>query len=227
MAFRLKLDFPNVVQVMRELGTDAAKAQTRAMGAIVDGWKGDIRALVKQNFRRTPPHAKRAGLNYEKSFQGDSFPSKRSRKNSFQPAGFLQAKADFAQVFEEGGSVSGGRRRKYLAIALPGAKRLKLDYQHKNRFTKASNVEKADRLYGPLRPIPAAGGNTVLAASARNIARAGLRPRGKKRTFVPLFLLVRRVRLPKKLSFLAFAQKWLNRLPEYTEREVRRVQGKD
>lgn len=227
MALRLKLDFPNVAQVMRELGTDAAKAQTRAMGAVVDGWKGDIRSLVKQNFRRTPGHAKRAGLNYEKSFQGDSYPSKRSRKVSFQPAGFLQAKADFARVFEDGDTITGGKRRKYLAIALSGAKKLKLDYQQKRRYTKASNVEKADRLFGPLRQIPTKGGDFILAANARAVAKAGLRPRGKKRDFVPLFLMLRRVALPKKLNFVALAKRWLNRLPEYTEREVRRAQGRD
>jgi hypothetical protein len=226
MSLKLKLDFPNAAQVMRDLGTDAAKAQTRAMAAVVDGWKGDIRPLVRQNFRRTPGHAKRAGLNYEKSFQGDTYPSKKSRKVSFQPAGFLQAKADFARIFEDGGTVEGGKTRKYLAIALPGARKLKLDYQQKRRFTKSSNVEKADRLYGPLRPIPASGGGLVLAADARNVARAGLRPRGKKRDFVPLFLLVKRVRLPKKLSFIRLAQLWLNRLPAETEREVARIQGR-
>ena len=225
MAFRLKIDFPDAAKVLWDLGTDAAKAQTRAMAAVVDGWKTQIRGVVRQNFRRTPGHAKRAGLNFEKSFQGDSYPTKRSRKVSYQPAGFLQAKADFAESFEEGKAISGGRFRKYLAIALPGAKRLKLDYQQKRRFTKASNVEKADRLYGPLRPIPAEGG-LVLAADARSVAKAGLRPRGKKRDFVPLFLLLRRVILPKKISFVRTAQIWLNRLPEITEREVAKIQGK-
>lgn len=232
MALRLSLDFPNFAKVMREVGTDAAKAQTRAMGGVVEGWKKDIRGLVAQNFRRTPPHARKAGLNFPKSFQGDSYPSKRSRKVSFQPAGFLQAKARFAEIFEDGGSVE-PRRRKYLAIALPAAKRLKLDYSYHDRgaglrFSKRSGVEAVigDLKYGVSRTIPLPGGNKMIAVDAAGVAKRGIRPRGKKRDFVPLFLLVRRVRAPKKLSFVRLAQLWLNRLPHYTEREVARLQGR-
>lgn len=242
MALKLMVKFPDIRKEMAELGTSGAKAQTLAMGEVVEGWKGQIRGVVRQNFKRTPPHARARGLNFEKSFQGESFPSKRSRKASFNPAGFLVAKARFASVFEEGAGVD-ARSKKYLAIALPAAKKLGFDYGERHSgfsgrsyFGKQSQVERADQLYGPLRPIPAKGGDIILAASTagglsggaiarvrkvgRGKARASVAKARGKRDFVPLFLLIKRVVLPKKISFVRIAEIWLNKLPRITERIV-------
>lgn len=237
MPIRLKIQFPDFRDLMKQLGQDAATAQTRAMADVVAGWKGEIRPLVKANFQRTPPYARARGLNYEKSFQGSSYPSK--GKVSADPAGFLIAKADFAQVFEDGGS-SRPKSRRYLAIPLAGAKKLGLDYgpSKSNRLSKRSLVEEAERRFGALRPIRSKAGNTILAADTHGKAKGGFlgtvlggkvkiaKARGKKRDFVPLFVLVRSVRLPKKLNFVALAQKWLNRLPDFTEKRAAELLAK-
>jgi hypothetical protein len=127
MPVRLKVDFPDAAAVFKQLGLTGALAMTKAMAEIVDGWKAEIRAAVRQNFKSTPGKARRLGLNFEKSFQGTPFPEKKKRKVSFHPAGFLNAKANFAEIFETGGAVS-PRGSKYLAIALPAARKLNLDY---------------------------------------------------------------------------------------------------
>jgi hypothetical protein len=235
MPIRLKLDFPNVVEVMRQLGTSAATAQTRAMADVVDGWKVDIRQLVKANFKRTPAAAKRRGLNFEKSFQGTAYP--RKGKASFDPAGFLNAKANFAEVFEDGGTSA--PKGRYLAIALPAAKKLGLDYDPSSgHLQKRSMVEAAEARFGKLRPIPSKAGNIVLAADTLGKRRGGsiaqytagkfsqVRARGKKRDFIPLFVLVKSVRLPKKLRFVEIAQRWLNRLPAFTEKRAAEIMAK-
>lgn len=222
MAVKLTLEFPGVVPVLESVGTDASKSLTRGMERVVNSWKKEIRAAVKAGFKRTPIHAKRRGLNFEKSFQGTTFPTRKSKKFSFNPAGFLYAKAAFAESFEEGDTITAGRRRKYLAIALRGAKKLKLDYKETGRggYGKRSAVEEASANYGPLRPVPTKSGDIILAASADRVASAGLKPRGRKRNFVPLFLLVKRVKVPKRLSFIRFAQRALDRLPRETTKEI-------
>ena len=233
MPVRIKISFPNLPNIMRQLGTAAATAQTKAMADVVEGWKTDIRALVRENFKRTPPAARKRGLNFEKSFQGTTFP--RKGKASFDPAGFLAAKADFAQVFEEGGRSQA--RGRYLAIALPAAKKLGLDYDGSTgHLRKRSMVEAAEKRFGALRPIKSKAGNIVLAVStgAKGGSRGArvngkfvsVKARGKKRDFIPLFVLVKLVRLPKKLRFVYLAQKWLNRLPAFTEQRAAEIMAK-
>lgn len=236
MPVRLKISFPNFKDIMKQLGTDAATAQTKAMADVVNGWKTDVRAQVKANFKRTPPNARARGLNFEKSFQGSSFPSR--GKVSADPAGFLIAKADFAEVFEEGGSSHAKRR--YLAIPLAGAKKLGLDYgpSPSNRLSKRSMVEAAEARFGKLRPIKSKAGNIILAADTHAQAKGGflgglvggkiqtVKARGKKRDFIPLFVLVKSVRLPRSLHFVQLAQKWLNRLPGLTEKRAAELLAK-
>jgi hypothetical protein len=143
MPVRLKVDFPDAAAVFKQLGLTGAVALTRAMGEIVDGWKAEIRAAVRQNFKSTPAKARKLGLNFEKSFQGTQFPEKKRRKVSFHPAGFLNAKADFAEIFETGGPV-GPRHGKYLAIALPAARKLGLDYGYAESGPRPALLEALD-----------------------------------------------------------------------------------
>jgi hypothetical protein len=240
---RLKVDFPDAAAVFKQLGLTGAVAMTRAMGEIVDGWKAEIRAAVRQNFKSTPAKARKLGLNFEKSFQGTQFPEKKRRKVSFHPAGFLNAKANFAEIFETGGPRR-PRHGKYLAIALPAARKLNLDYGyaqsgHGLRFSKRSMVEAAEKQLGPFRPIRAKGGNLILAATTEGGLKGGVvmrrvgsasspsrKARGKKRTFVPLFLLVKRTVDPKKLNFIATARRWLDKLPGVTERITAELMAK-
>jgi hypothetical protein len=243
MPVRLKVDFPDAAAVFKQLGLTGALAMTRGMGEVVDGWKADIRAAVRQNFKSTPAKARQLGLNFEKSFQGSQFPEKKKRKVSFNPAGFLNAKASFASIFETGGPI-GPRHGRFLAIALPEARKLNLDYGyaqsgHGLRFSKRSMVAAAEKELGPFRPIRAKGGNLILAVTTEGgqgggmvLRRAGLRKfvgvraKGKKRTFVPLFLLVKRTVDPKRLDFIATAQRWLNKLPGITERITAELMAK-
>ena len=116
-----------------------------------------------------------------------------------------------------------------LKIALPAVRRLKLDYRRVVRgttstFAKATDIEALKQRFGPLRPIPARGGNLILAADVEKARAEGIKVRGKKRTFVPLVLLIRSVRVPKKLSFNAIAQAWANRLGRITERLLNRAE---
>lgn len=228
MAVRLNVQVPNAPTVFKGLGRAGAAAMTLAMNEVVEGWKREIRALVRQNFRRTPTQARSKGLNFEKSFQGDTYPPKKRRRVSFNPAGFLNAKADYAGVFEDGDTVASGRQRKYMAIAMPAAKKLGLDYGLRQtgggfRYSKASGVEAAEQRYGALRILPSKNGNKILAASVRAGGsllggKRGAKTRGKKRDFIPLFVLVKRVKLPRKLRFVPIARRWLYRLPHIVER---------
>jgi len=121
---RLKLQYPNVADVMRQLGTSAATAQTQGMGDVVDGWKGDIRAVVRANFKRTPPIARKRGLNFEKSFQGTTYPK---RGVQLRPCRLPGGEGGLCGGVDQGGQIS-PRRRRYLDIALPAARKLGLDY---------------------------------------------------------------------------------------------------
>lgn len=233
-SLQLKVEFPDMNAAFKDLGLQFALAQTRGMGDAVDQWKKRIRSLVRQNFKRTPGFARSKGLNFEKSFQGASFPAKKrggKQKVSFRPAGWLNAKAAFAPIFEEGGTVAA--RGKFLAIALPAAKKLALDYGFANtgvkglRFSKYSQVDAANRSFGKLRLIPAASGNLILAAdkpgSGRGLGHFGsVKARGKA-DFIPLFLLVRRVRLPKKLSFHVLAKFAAAAVPDFVVTRYREL----
>jgi hypothetical protein len=137
-------------------------------------------------------------------------PGEEAPQSQLPPGRLPQRQGAFAEIFETGGGVS-PRHAKYLAIALPAARKLGFDYGyaesgHGLRFTKRSMVEAAERQLGPFRPIRAKGGNKILAVTTagglgRRLRRQGpLRPRqghrakarGKKRDFVPLFVLVKR-----------------------------------
>jgi hypothetical protein len=239
MSARLKIDFPDIVAVMQRLGLTAALALTRGMEEATAGWKNEIRPQIRSVFKSTPAKARKLGLNFEKSFQGTSFPQRKRRKVSFRPAGFLNAKAAFAEIFETGGGVS-PRHAKYRAIALPAARRLGFDYGyaesgHGLRFSKRSMVEDAERQLGPFRPIPGKHGNKILGVTTAGgigggfVAKGGfgrgkvtaVQARGKKRDFVALFVLVKTTVEPKKLNFMYLAQKWANALPDI----VRRITG--
>ncbi len=222
---RMKLDIPSggIALLIGAINGRLARALTEGMAETTVGFKKEIRGLVRQNFRRTPPVARAQGLNFEKSFQAESFPSKRG-KFSLNPAAFFVAKARAAEAFEEGETVGGKR---YLAIALPATRRLRMDYSRVIRgatstFAKATNIAALVERFGPLRRIPARGSDIILAADAEAAATAGLKPRGKKRDFVPLVLLRQAVRVPKKLSFNAIARAWASRLVPITEALIRR-----
>jgi hypothetical protein len=48
----------------------------------------------------------------------------------------------------------------------------------------------------------------------------------KRKTFVPLFLLVKRTVDPKKLNFVATAKRWLDKLPGITTRITAELMAK-
>jgi hypothetical protein len=74
--------------VFKQLGLTGALAMTRAMGEIVDGWKGEIRAAVRQNFKSTPGEGPQARPELREVVPGNaSSPRRRSaRSASTRPA---------------------------------------------------------------------------------------------------------------------------------------------
>jgi hypothetical protein len=213
----------DVKSLMAGLRGDVAKATTGGMQDAVDGFKAEIRGQVRANFRRTPPYARRRGLDFEKSFQADAYPSQKSKRESLGPAGFFQARAKAAELFETGGEVSG---RRYLAIPLPAARRLKLDYAALTRgntgtFGKRTNIDAINDRFGPLHILPTSGGGFILAADAKRAAKEGLKPKGKK-AYVPLVLMTPRVTVPDKLDFFGTADRWAGRLDSLIERRFNR-----
>lgn len=210
----------------RLIGTAVAKAQTLAMGEAATGFKGAIRGVVRQNFRRTPQNARRYGLNFEKSFKAITYPDPKRKRYSFDPVDYFVAGARYAGIFEEGGTVA---TQRYRPIALRAAQRLGLDYGMFDRgagerFSKRSQLEPVveDLRFGQPRYIPVSAGRFIIGVDAAAVASRGLKPRGKKRNWVPLFLMDRTpVRLPKKLSFVALAKLWHVQLPDLVKKYLK------
>jgi hypothetical protein len=191
------------------------KATTLAMQEVATEAKDEVRAQVRANFKRTPAAARKRGQNFEKSFRADAFPNPRRKKFSLNPAAVVQALARFAGVFEKGAEATG------VVIPLPAARKLNLDRSETGRgqFTKRSDIEAAvDRfgMKGGLVSVPIRGG-FMLGADRRIALREGLRV---KRGFnmAPLFLLLNRVRIPKKLDFMGAVRRAQKKLPAIFDR---------
>lgn len=196
-----------------------SEAATRALRAVADQAKEELRASVRASFRRTPPVARRAGQNFVNAFRAETWPRGR-RQHSLRAATVVAANASFAGIFETGGTVTA--RGRYLVVPLRPAVRLGLDRgtSRTGRLRKWAQIDRAAQLMGGLRPIPSRSG-MVLGADREAAARHGLRPRRKRQSFVPLFALVRQVTLPRKLNFARIVARADRRLPELFARFLR------
>lgn len=116
------------------------------------------------------------------------------------------------EAFAEGVTI-GPKHKRFLVVPLEGARRLKLDrglQQSKgNRERKWAQIQAAVAKFGALRWIKISGGRFLLVAD--NLTAGGARsktrhrdgefsPIAGRRQSVPLFLLVRQVRLGKRLD---------------------------
>lgn len=200
--------------------TRLARAVTKAMVEVAGGAKEELRRQVKEGFRPTPRRARKVGQNFEKAVQANVYPDpgkgRNPKKVSLEPAAVPHVKAGFAEVFEEGRTVHA--RNKFLVVPLPAAMREKTAYDRQwksgkvqTSYRKWSDIEAAERDFGPLRLIPSKSG-FVLAADAKRASDKGLKNRKRSKDFVPLFALVTKVREPRKLRFRATVAKWAGRL---------------
>ncbi len=178
------------------------------LGAVNNGLRRAGRG-VQKDMRAAVRAAKfaRGGVgrqNFEKSFRVDLWPS-RNNVYARRPAMTVGATARYAEVFEEGAEVSG---KPYLAVPLPEARRLDL-HTSGSYSRKKSNVKAAQANYGPLRRIPSKNGY-ILAADAKKLP--GATASGGARPFVPLFAMVKQVKLTKRYSIRAIVEGWAEKL---------------
>jgi hypothetical protein len=197
----------NLERSLKSRTRPVAQAATLALRDVEKTGKAEMRQQVRRNFKRTPPAARRAGQNFEKSFRWTTYPKGRKRF-SLAAAGVVDAQADYADIFRTGGPVRAAKGE--LAIALPPAKSAGWDRGSEHptkgldRYRKYSQVAAAQAAVGPLFRLPARGG-AILAADREKARAAGVKRLGRqsrKRNFVPLFYLTRSVRLPDLLDFM-------------------------
>lgn len=196
----------------------AAVAVTRGMGAGAKGLQSDLRAQTR--------HA-RLGRGVEKAWRTAVYP--RGGKVSMKAAGIVYSKASrIHAAFTKGANIT-TRRAKWLVIPLPAAKKMGFDKgMSKSKGSaprKWSEVEAAIGKYAKLRYIKLGPGRALLVAD--NLT-AGLRrsktrinkksggafsPVSGRRASAPLFLLVKRVRIKRRIDVKRATKRAASKLP--------------
>lgn len=168
----------------------------KASDALKDRLRGQVRA---------------AGLSssVEKAWQSKVYP----KGDSMGAAGLVYSKAARIHSAFDAGATIGPKAGQWLVIPLPAARRLKLDLSYQrskgSRPRHWSDIDAAVRRFGALRRVALRGGRILLvadgvtASGARRkvrTARGGGAVQGVGNVSMPLFLLVRRIRLGKRLD---------------------------
>lgn len=196
-----------------------AEAITRAVNDEGIRLRDELRAQVD---------AAGLGTGLSKAFRHEVYPKGRK---SFSPAALVYSKAARLHAAFEDGPTIRANNAAWLVLPLPAAEALGFADRPQGRKNSArsrrarwSNVEAAIRRYGRLDFVPLDGGDRALLV-ARGLSRA--RQRGLKRSLtrrgaeavastvgesVPLFLLLRQVRIRKRLDIKAAGDRALDRL---------------
>lgn len=167
-----------------------------------DRLKDLLRAQVREAGLSTP---------VEKAWQTKVYP----KGDSMSASGWVYSKATrIHAAFDVGGTITPSTGQ-WLVIPMPAARRLKLDQSLRrskgSRPRHWSDVDAAVRRFGALRRVDLPGGRVLLVAD--NVTASGARRKvrqGKNGAVqgiggvsMPLFLLVKRVRLGKRLDIAA------------------------
>ncbi|WP_337996223.1 DUF6441 family protein [Oleispirillum naphthae] len=190
---------------------DLRKIMTREISVLRSGIKSGTQTATDNLKEKLRAQVRAAGLpqSVQKAWQSKVYP----KGDSMGAAGLVFSKATrIHAAFDAGASIS-PRNGQWLVIPLPAARRLKFDVSYsRSRGGKPrhwSDVDAAVRRFGSLRRVPLKGGRILLVAdgvtasgSRRKVrqAKGGGTVQGVGNVSMPLFLLVKRVRLGKRLD---------------------------
>lgn len=191
---------------------DMMKAEARAAGRAVT--RGITRAASGLQ-RELRGQTRRAGLGtgVEKAWSFTRYPRS---KNSINTAALVYSKATRIHAAFSADTVIRARNAQWLVLPTDHAiaRGWHLNHQRSagSRPRRWANVDAAERALGKLGFVMLPGGG-----------RALLVHRDDRGQSIPLFLLVRRVSLKKRLDFDGPARKWADRAPGYILREWERA----
>ncbi len=208
---------------------ELARTITGAVRTRADDLKKDLRGQVRRNFRRTPRAGRKLGQNLEKATRSRHYPGRRASMGAaslvYIPWSKIGAHIDGARINAPAG--------RWLALPTKEADKLGLSRADEDRGTmgrhSAGSLARTARVgsglgrFGKrLRFIPIDRSTGLLGLDLGAATGAGLKVRGKtvrgrsgrrvKRRFVPLFVLVKRVRLQPRLDVDGPAARALDRL---------------
>ncbi|MGQ9367692.1 DUF6441 family protein [Azospirillum sp. ST 5-10] len=187
---------------------DAARA---AVSGVAAELQADLRAQVR---------AAGLGEGLEKAWRLEVYP--KARRRSFRPASLVYSNATRLHAAFDAGPAIRAKNASWLAIPLPAAVAAGLDRQwgrrdnaHSRWRAKAkwSAIQAAEERFGGLRFVPINGNRRALLvadgkARGDRLARGGV----GRATSIPLFLLVRQTKLPKRLDLDGAASRAEQRL---------------
>lgn len=183
--------------------TDLAREVREAVNAAAEGLRDELREQVR---------AAGLGAGLEKAWRSEVYPKGRTR--TLKPAGLVYSKATVLhQAYIEGPTIVAGG--KYLVIALPEAVRMGFGYASDLPRGNRGIPAGARRKYSQLgRAIAQLGKENLRVVPGHKLGRLVVlyeKPtRSKtKPAPMPLFVLVRSVRVRKALDLDGPAEKWL------------------
>ena len=216
------------MRLQAALAGNLEKIMAAATDALAKGATDGVRqttAEMKADLRR---QTAAAGLpeKVQKAWQDRLYPK---RKNSLGAAGLVYSRArNIHAAFASGGEIR-AKNGRFLVIPLPAAVRLGLHMSHQrsrgSRPRRWSEVQPAIDRFGALRMVKLSGGRFLLVAD--QVTASGRRSKARRtrdglaystvnrrgRMSMPLFLLLPRVRLGKRIDFEGARARAQRRLP--------------
>ena len=219
-------------ELLKDAGDNLAAVLTNAVAAA----GADLQEVLRGQVR-----AAGLGEGLAKAWRYEAYP--KGRRASLGPAALVYSKAArLHQVFETGATIT-ARGSKWLVLPLPAAEALGYDTRplgrkpggRANRLTRWSNVDAAVARYGELRFVAFDGGRRALLI-ADNLSRARqrtvrrrlvgagqLEAANRVSSGVPLFLLIRQVRVGKQLDIAGAVKQTESSLAARVEQTLKSV----
>ncbi len=202
MRFTLKTD--DLVKGLRQAEADTARSVTRAMRAVSEGLKADLRADVID-----------AGLGQRlaNTWRGKTFPESGA---SIEAAAFAWSKApNIVDAFDRGVTIR-SRHGFWLAIPTPAAGKTGLNPTGARKRITPGGWERRTGMR--LRFVYRRGRPSLLVADEARMTRRGLAAKsrsksGRGQVTAIIFLLVPQVTLRKRLDIEVTAIRWAARVP--------------
>lgn len=209
----------DLTKVMDKAVKDMESAAVKASRQAADSMRDDLRAQTAS-----------AGLpkSLQKAWQRKVYLNK-----GLDAAGFVFSKSqDIHAAFATGGEIR-AKNGSYLVIPLKGAVRAGLHTSMRksrgSRPRKWSELEPALRRFGNLRRIALSKGRYLLVAPGYGKSGKALKPGARRRKGywgLPLFLLVPRVRLGKRIDFEGAKRRAQKRHPKFLEQALSEELGR-
>lgn len=194
-------DLKAIIQEGRDEIADAVRASVRSAAEA-------LQAELRQQVRTAG-----LGNGLEKAWRLDVYPKARK---TFRPAALVYSKATRIHDAFEAGATIRARGGKWLMIPLEAAKVVGADRSPmrggRSRGgpipAKWSNVQRAEDRYGPLRFVPIGNGARALLVADGRVRgdKVGRYKQGRAAS-IPVFLLIRQTRLPKRLDIAGAARR--------------------